>query len=173
MSHLLAGELSGKCLDQESSAVISKFKARISCINVFRDCEKKEVAYSQRKWIPGCVSLGATFCSDPSLWPTTYTRSVSSVPFLTWQTETSEGLNENNLSFLKLLWQLFCHSEKNSNQWERLRFLNLLQDTVNGIFSREHWRVESLRSKILRGAESSGIDFWIDSKDFWLASLIW
>lgn len=39
-SYLLAGELSGKCLDQESSAVISKFKARISCINVIGDCEK-------------------------------------------------------------------------------------------------------------------------------------
>ena len=39
-SYLLAGELSVKCLDQESSAVISKFKARISCINVLGDCEK-------------------------------------------------------------------------------------------------------------------------------------
>lgn len=37
---LASWRASGKCLDQQSSAVISKFKARISCINVVGDCEK-------------------------------------------------------------------------------------------------------------------------------------
>lgn len=37
---LASWRASGKCLNQQSSAVISKSKARISCINVVGDCEK-------------------------------------------------------------------------------------------------------------------------------------
>ena len=62
---LASWRASGKCLDQQSSAVISKFKARISYIHVVGDCEKYEVACSRRKWVTECVSLGRHFALTP------------------------------------------------------------------------------------------------------------